>query len=87
MKLALAAAFALLAVPAFADEMIDPATLTCKAYVEGDTDMMMKADMAIMEGMKDDAKVMGQDDHALMTSIMTACKAHPDATVMDALHM
>lgn len=87
MKLALATAFALLSLPAFADEMIDPATLTCKDYMAGDMDMMMKADMAIMEGMKDDAAVMGKDDHALMMSITEACKAHPDGTVMEALHM
>ena len=88
MKLTLiAAAFALVAAPVFADEMMDASKLTCADFMAADMDGMMKDTMAMKEAMKDDAKMAAMTDEDAMHGMMEMCKMHPDAMVMDALHM
>jgi HdeA/HdeB family len=88
MKLTLAfAALTLFAAPAFADEMADPAKMTCADFVAADMDGMMKDSMMMKEAMKDDAKMSAMTDEDMMHAMMEACKMHPDTMVMDALHM
>ena len=80
-----AAALALLAVPAFADTMAPDATkMTCKDLMAMDSKGMMAAGTAIKTAMKDDAKMKAMKDDAVSKA---ACKAHPDAMVMDAMKM
>lgn len=88
MKLILAfAALNLFAAPVFADEMADPAKMMCTDFVAADTDAMMKDSMMMKEAMKGDAKMAAMTDEDMMHAMMEACKTHPDAMVMDALHM
>ena len=51
-----------------------------------DNDGMMKADMAVMQALMDDAKMMAMKEDERVMAIVTACKAHLDAIVTDALH-
>lgn len=76
-----------LSLPAFADEMMDPATLTCADLMAMDADGMMKAGTALKEAMKDDEKMMAMTDEEVMKAAEEACKMHGDGTVMDAVHM
>ncbi len=88
MKLAFAAVLAVLsAAPVFADTMMDPAKMTCKDLMAMDSKGMMDAGMAMKTAMKDDAKMSAMSDEDTTKAAETACKAHPDATVMDAMHM
>ena len=82
-----AAAFALLAAPAFAATAADPATMTCKALMAMDAKGMMEAGTAIKTAMKSDAKMQAMKDEDISKAAETACKAHPDAKVMDAMKM
>lgn len=87
MKLSFAAAaFVLLAGPVFADTMMDPATMTCKDLMAMDSAGMMAAGTAIKGAAKDDAMTMAMTDEAVTMAAEEACKAHPDGTVMDAMH-
>ena len=81
-----AAAFALFAAPVFAAGM-DAATMTCKDMMAGDKAMMMEAGKAMHTAMKSDAKMGKMTEEETMKAAETACKAHPDATVMDAMKM
>ncbi len=89
MKLILAAAaFAMLAAPSFADTAkMDPATMMCKDLMAMDMKGMMDTGMALKTAMKDDAKMSAMSDEAMTKAAEDACKAHPDATVMDAMKM
>ena len=89
MKLAFAAVLAVLsAAPVFADTMaMDPAKMTCKDLMAMDSKGMMDAGMAMKTAMKDDAKMSAMSDEDTTKMAETACKAHPDAMVMDAMHM
>lgn len=89
MKLSLTfVAAALLAAPAFADStMMDPATMTCADLMKMDMQGMTDAGMALKTAMMDDAKVAAMSDADVTAAAETACKAHPEATVMDAMHM
>lgn len=88
MKLAFAAALALLAAPALADGMkMDATTMTCADLMKMDMDGMMSAGMAVKEAMKDDAKMAAMTDEEAMKMAEEACKMHMDAKVLDALHM
>jgi hypothetical protein len=89
MKLALVfAAAAVLAAPAFADTMkMDPAKMTCAELMKMDMTGMMDAGKAMKEAMKDDAKMSAMTDEDMMKAAEEACKMHPDAAVMDAMHM
>ena len=83
-----AAAFTVLAVPAFADTMAaDTSKMMCKDLMAMDMKGMMDAGMAIKTSMKDDAKMQAMTDEDVMKAAETACKAHPDAMVMDAMKM
>lgn len=89
MKLTFAfAALAALSAPAFADSMMtDPMTLTCADMMKMDSKGMMEAGMAVKGALKDDAMVAAMTDEAATMAAEEACKAHPDATVMDAMKM
>ncbi len=87
MKLILAATLALLAAPVFADTMADPAKMSCKDLMAMDSKGMMDAGMAVKTAMKSDTKMAAMSDADVTKAAETACKAHPDAMVMDAMHM
>lgn len=89
MKLSFAAAaFALLAAPAFAETMApDASKMMCKELMSMDMNGMMAAGTAIKTAMKDDAKMKAMADADVMKAAESACKAHPDAMVMDAMKM
>ena len=88
MKLLLAATFAVLAAPVFADDMkTDPATMMCKDLMAMDTTGMMTAGTDLKMAMKDDAKMAAMTDEDVTKAAEDACKMHPDAMVMDAMHM
>ncbi len=88
MKLILAATIALFAVPALADDMkMDPATMMCSDLMAMDMTGMKDAGMAMKEAMMDDAKMAAMTDEEVMKAAEDACKLHPDAKVMDAMHM
>ncbi len=83
-----AAAFALLAAPVFADTMApDMTKMMCKDLMAADEAGMMAAGVAAKGMMKDDAKMQAMSDADVTMAAETACKAHPDAMVMDAMHM
>lgn len=82
MKLILSAVFALLAAPVFA---ADPATMTCKDMMAMDAAGMAEAGTAMKGAMMDDAKVAAMADADVTTAAGTACTAHPDGTVMEAM--
>ena len=87
MKLTLVAvAFAVLSAPAFAAGM-DAKTMTCKALMAMDAKGMMEAGKTMHTAMMSDAKMAKMTDEETMKAAETACKAHADATVMDAMHM
>lgn len=73
--------------PAFADEMMDPMTMTCADLMAMDMDGMMNAGTALKEAMKDDEKMMAMTDEEVMKAAEEACKVNGDGTVMDAVHM
>ena len=83
----IAATLGSLALPALADEMMDPMTLTCADLMKMDMDGMMGAGTALKEAMKDDAKMAAMTDEEVMHAAEEACKMHGDGTVMDAIHM
>lgn len=76
-----------LSLPAFAEEKLDAATLTCADLMAMDTDGMMKAGTALKEAMKDDAKMMAMTDEEVVKAAEEACKMNGDGTVMDAVRM
>ncbi len=76
-----------LSLPALADEMMDPMTMTCADLMAMDMDGMMKAGTVLKEAMKDDAKMMAMTDEEVMKAAEEACKMHGDGTVMDAVKM
>ena len=84
MKLILAAAFALLAAPAFAD---DPMSTTCKDMMAMDATGMMDTAMTMKKMMPADAKVMAMSDADVTKAAGDACTAYPDGTVMAAMGM
>jgi hypothetical protein len=87
MKLSLVAvAFAILAAPAFAATP-DASTMTCKDLMKMDAAGMASAGTALKTAMKADAKVAAMKDADVTKAAETACKAHPDAKVMDAMKM
>ena len=75
------------AAPLFADTMADPATMTCKDLMAMDKDGMMAAGTAIHTAMMSDAMMAAMSDEDTMKAAETACTAHADATVMDAMKM
>ena len=85
MKLTLiAAAFAVLAAPVFAAGL-DAKTMTCKNLMAMDAKGMMAAGTAINTAMKADPKMPKMTDNEATKAAGTACKAHGDGTVMDAM--
>ncbi len=85
-----ACALALVAGAAVADDMKDPAMMSCKDFAAMDSDGMMKATMAMKEAatkdaMADSSKAMMADDE-VMKMVMEACTGHDDMMAMDALH-
>lgn len=87
MKLTLAAvAFAVLAAPVFAVTP-DASTMMCKDLMAMDAAGMTAAGTALKAAMKDDTKVAAMKDEDVATAAATACKAHADAKVIDALKM
>ena len=87
MKLTLSAiALVLLTAPAFAAG-VDGATLMCKDFVAADAAGMTADTTAVKGAVKADAKMAAMSDADLMKAIQTACKAHADAKVVDALKM
>ena len=88
MKLTLVAvAFALLAAPSFADTKMDPATMMCKDLMAMNAKGMMDAGAMMKDAMKSDAKMAAMSADDVSKAAETACKAHPDAKVMDAMKM
>ncbi len=89
MKLTLTAvAFALLAAPSFADTAkVDPATMMCKNLMAMDAKGMMDAGAMMKDAMKADAKMSAMSADDVSKAAEAACKAHPDAKVMDAMKM
>ena len=87
MKISLVAvAFAVLAAPVFAATP-DASTMTCKDLMKMDAAGMASAGTAVKAAMKDDAKVTAMKDADVTAAAEKACKAHPDAKVMDAMKM
>lgn len=86
-KIAAIALVAGFAAPAFADSMADPATMTCKDLMKMDMTGMMDAGKAIHTAMMADAKMAKMTDEETMKAAETACKAHGEGTVMEAMHM
>ena len=86
MKLAAVVLLAGFAAPSFAGTM-DPAKMTCKELMAMDMTGMMDAGKAIHTAMMSDAKMAKMTDEETMKAAETACKAHADATVMDAMKM
>ncbi|MEO8241574.1 MAG: HdeA/HdeB family chaperone [bacterium] len=84
MKLILAATFTLLAAPVFA---ADPTTMTCTDMMAMDSQGMADTGVAIKGAMTDNTKMSAMADADVTTMASDACTAHPDATVMDAMHM
>lgn len=87
LKLTAATLIAGFAAPLFADTMMDPATMTCKDLMAMDSKGMMDAGAAMKEAMKDDAKMSAMSADDVTKAAEAACTAHPDGTVMDAVHM
>ena len=87
MKISLiAVAFAVLAVPAFATTT-DVSKLMCKDMLAMDAKGMLAAGTSLKAAMKGDAKVAAMKDADVTKAAGTACKAHPDKSVMDAMKM
>ena len=86
-KIAAIALVAGFAAPAFAATMADPATMTCKDLMKMDKTGMMDAGKALHTAMMADAKAAKMTDDETMKAAETACKAHPDGTVIDAMKM
>jgi hypothetical protein len=76
-----------LAAPAFADTMADPATMKCADLMAMDMDGMMAAGTAIKAMPTEDTAMAAMSAEDLTKAAETACKAHPDAMVMDAMKM
>ena len=76
-----------LALPAVADKMIDPLTLTCADLMAMDSAGMMAAGTVLKEAMTDDEKMMSMSDEEAMHAAEEACKTRRDASVLDAIHM
>lgn len=89
MKLSLAlASLALISAPVFAQAMTaDPMTVTCADMMKMDSKGMMDTGMAVKGALKDDAMVAAMTDEAATMAAEEACKANPDATVIDAMKM
>lgn len=80
-----AAALALFALPALADEMMDPHKMACKDLMAMDMNGMMAAGTAIKGAMKDDVAMQAMTDEEVMKAAEAACKLHPDGMVADAM--
>ena len=89
MKILIAiATVTLLAIPAFAETAkIDPMKMTCAELMAMDAKGMMSAGTELKTAMKADAKVAAMKDEDVTKAAEVACKAHPDAGVVDAMHM
>ena len=70
-----------------ADEMVDPAKMTCAALMAMDATGMMAAGAAVHGAMMEDAAMAAMTDDETMKAAEAACKLHPDAMVMDAMKM
>jgi hypothetical protein len=84
--LALSLLVATLSLPAFSAGTVDPATVTCKEYNTNTHQGMMDIGAAMHNALTDDAKLGALDERGMIAALDKACEAHPDATVMDALH-
>ncbi len=80
------AAFGLLSAPAFADDMMDPAKMTCAEFGKLDSEGMMKA-VDMMHKAGPDAAMAMDDDAMKMAgeTVMKGCDGHDDMMAMDAL--
>lgn len=88
MKLMLAATFALLAMPAFAqDAAMDANTLMCKDFMTQDATKMAATGMQVKGASMADARITAMADADVTTMTSTACTTHPDNTVMEAVKM
>ena len=70
-----------------ADEMTDPAKMTCADLMAMDTTGMMAAGAAVHGAMMEDAAAAAMTDEQTMKAAEEACKMHPDAMVIDAMKM
>ncbi|MDZ4310930.1 MAG: HdeA/HdeB family chaperone, partial [Cypionkella sp.] len=77
MKLSIAfAAVALLAAPAFAEDVkVDPSTVTCNDFSLLDAQNMTTVGIAVKESLKDDARYSALTDEEMTTVAAEACKA------------
>ena len=86
-KLAFLACALAMSAPVLADEMADPAKMACADLMAMDKDGMMAAGTMIHTAMMGDAMMAAMSDEETMMAAETACKAHPDSMVMDAMKM
>ena len=83
------AAIALLAAPAFAEGevKVDPSTVTCNDFTLMDEQHMTEVGIAVKESLKDDERYTAMTDEQVTEAAKTACTAHPEGKVIDALKM
>ena len=80
------AALALMAAPAFADDMMDMSKLTCAEFAAMDSEGMMKTIDMMHKASFDDAIAM--DEAAVKmagTHVIKGCEGNPDMMAMDAM--
>jgi hypothetical protein len=80
-------AFLVLAFPAFGGGAVDTATATCKDYETGSHQDMVDIVAAFHQALKADPNLGSLSEGELDGAIDKVCIAHPDAKVIDALHL
>ncbi|WP_141246025.1 HdeA/HdeB family chaperone [Mesorhizobium sp. WSM3859] len=83
--IALSVAFVTLALPAFAEDKVDTAKVTCKEYLESDHNLMVAMESAFHEAMKNDPKLGSLNEAELSLVMWDNCTGKPDVKVIDAL--
>ena len=82
---ALAVAFAMLALPAFADDTVDTAMATCGDYINSNHNSMVAMDAAFHEEMKNNPELGSLSQGDLSDVIWKKCTGKPNTKVIDAL--
>jgi hypothetical protein len=85
--LAVLFAFLVLAFPAVGGGTVDTATATCKDYESGTHQDMVDIVAAFQQALKADPNLGFLNEGELDGAIDKVCIAHPDAKVIDALHL
>jgi hypothetical protein len=83
--IALSIAIASLALPAFAEDTVDTAMVTCDEYIKSGHNLMMAIEKAFYEAMKGDPKFGSLSQSALTEVLWNACAGKTDTKAIDAL--